>query len=167
MVRAAASGRVDFANADLLGRKWWMRLGWILDELELEGVSKVQAMRHAQYVAGLDPMSGQKAFEYHWKMADECLSSVHAQLFPWLKDGDEEETAEASAGRVKTTWESVFGDPEDPANKRNLLAYRRRLQKMLADAEARAAKREERKGAAARRRRPGKARRGSDVWIPD
>lgn len=114
MVRAAATGAIDFAKADLDDKWWWRRLGWILDELETSGLRQVYAARHMHYITTHSNASlNEESFDKTAEFAAENLQRMTVSLFPWL----EEELAKAPTSHIDeaVSWfREEYGEPSDP-----------------------------------------------------
>lgn len=111
MVQAAARGTVDFSTADLLDRRWWMKLWWLLDQVEAENLVSVRQIEHAHNAAVLDYNLESKTFDLHWKRAVESMREVWDTLFPWCKIGATDTSAVDS---LTAAWVRRWGDPNSP-----------------------------------------------------
>jgi hypothetical protein len=118
MVQAAAHGVVDFSTADLLDRQWWMKLWWMLDQVEADNLVLVRQMEHAHNISLLDYYLEQKIFDLHWDRAVQALRDTWDTLFPWCKMGGD---ATASAkDKLTAAWIKQWGDPNDPETLRKI-----------------------------------------------
>jgi hypothetical protein len=111
MVQAAARGVVDFSTADLLDRRWWMKLWLMLDQVEGDNVVLVRRMEHAHNVALLDYKLDGKAFDLHWDRSTTALREVWDALFPWCKM---DATSGAAVDKLHEAWVRQWGDPNSP-----------------------------------------------------
>jgi len=109
MIRLCARRGLDFKEADLLGRWWWTKLKWILDETEQEHVREVLQLRHTQHSAALNYESGDKAFKHHWKESGSVVRQYYNSCFPWM-GGGEEEPQVREYDRLRRAWIREFGD---------------------------------------------------------
>lgn len=104
---------VDFSQARLLDRRWYLKLRLLLDAIEADNVMRLREMAHRQHCAALNYEAGQEAFDHHWEAADEVRDRARRALFPWLKD-------DAGSGRrsiaevMREQYLRVFGDPSRP-----------------------------------------------------
>lgn len=117
MVQAAASGAIDFANADLLDRQWWLKLRWILDRLEDEHMVDVYRLQHAQHASVLDYELDKQVFETHWEGGNKLIKKVYGTHFPWNSEQVHEDQKKKIYDELVEKWRARFGDLRDPAVK--------------------------------------------------
>lgn len=115
MIRAAASGAIDFAHADLLDPWWWRKVHIILDDLARQRVieyTRTQFDRIRSLTSR--PNLTQESRE---KLADHS-SRVSARLrslwFPWKGSEDQQDERKTTAQRMYDAWVRIWGDPNDP-----------------------------------------------------
>jgi hypothetical protein len=111
MVQAAARGVVDFSTADLLDRRWWMKLWWLLDQVENDNVVFVRRMEHAHNAALLQYGLDEKVFDLHWDGATTAMREVWDALFPWCKM---DATSGKAVDKLHEAWVKRWGDPNSP-----------------------------------------------------
>jgi hypothetical protein len=111
MVQAAARGLIDFSEADLLDRRWWTKLWWLLDRIQADNVITIRQMEHAQDIAMLDYTLPEKAFDLHWDRAVSELRDVWDALFPWCKM---EDITNKASDQLYRSWVNKWGDLNDP-----------------------------------------------------
>jgi hypothetical protein len=113
MVQAAASGAIDFAAADLLDRRWWTKVRWILDRIEETNVLTVLQLQHAQHASVVNYNLSKEAFDQHWNGGNDLIKTVHDIQFPWAK---KQQAAASNRGRsdLLEEWKQRFGDYKDP-----------------------------------------------------
>lgn len=109
MVRAAARGIIDFRYSKPFDRSWWVRLNWLLGELEEEEFRSFLKLQFDKNAAALNYMAGKKAFDLHWDQLQDLTKSWFKSTFSWVKTDDK--TVEANLAEL---WKKVFGDPKDP-----------------------------------------------------
>jgi hypothetical protein len=110
MIQAAARGVVDFSEADLLDRHWWIRLWWLLDQVERDNLIQIRRMQHAHNCALLDYNLDDKTFNLHWDQAIKALNTVWDLTFPWAKT----EPEGSATDRLRQAWIERWGDPDSP-----------------------------------------------------
>lgn len=111
MVRAAASGAIDFAQADPNDRWWWKRLNFILDEVgRRDRLEWLQA--NARHYAGLlaNGKLENEAFQKTQEASMELVGSVYTLLFPWQSDVSLQQD-------LVDMWTSEYGDINSPETK--------------------------------------------------
>lgn len=116
MIRAAAKSGIDFKQAKPFDPWWWLRLSWLLNEVEADGARSMFAMQHSQHVAALD-YSAAEAFKHHWDAATNCTTKIYNSLYPWMKIAESNKT---DVDKMRNEWIAIFGDPEDPVVKERL-----------------------------------------------
>ena len=103
MVRAAATGAFNYANADPYDKQWRLRHLLVLREVTRQSNEKLLAASHSYWCAyvshsNLDPESWANAKNH----AAETLTSIQGTIFPWIKP--EENKSE------KDTIDAKYGD---------------------------------------------------------
>lgn len=114
MVRAAASGAIDFSRADPWDKWWWRKTYWILGELARQNNALMHTARHRYWCAMLTRSNLQpSAMEHVHQSCEETLNKIQRTLYPWqaAETGERQSTANA----LETMWRDTFGDPNDPA----------------------------------------------------
>lgn len=116
--QAAFEGVVDFSKARPSDRDWWMRLRWLLDELEKENLRRVQELQLKLNFAVLDYNTDpEKQFDYHWNRSNEFITKIYNGLFPWEAKKFVPAARNAVNNEYKSLvneWKRRFGDPNDP-----------------------------------------------------
>lgn len=108
MVRAAATGAIDFSRADPNDRWWWKRTNFILDEVARR--DRLEWLRaNAQHYAGIMANSrlDNDSFQKTQEGSLELVNSVYKVLFPWQSDVSLQQD-------LVETWTSTFGDINSP-----------------------------------------------------
>lgn len=114
MVQAAATGAIDFSTADFRSRKWWLKLCWLVDQIENQNASMVFKMQHAQHMCVLDYSLDKTAFDGHWNASNALLQDVYDLHFPWAKDSNTKRR-KSVVDTLMDKWKAKYGDPSDPA----------------------------------------------------
>ncbi len=112
--QAAFTGLVDFSKARLSDRSWWIRLKWLLDELETHNVTKIHGMHFELNTALLDYKNDENQFTHHWDRSIEMINRVYNELFPWDKQAVDKKTIQKTYENLANQWKEQFGDPDDP-----------------------------------------------------
>jgi len=115
MVKAAARGAVDFANADMRDRWWWRRTRWILQDLEREAEQQALTAQHIHWITSFaNARLDDNSFSVTQENARDALGSLMSAYFPWRR---EEFESAAKAGTMEQALEDYreeFGYPGDP-----------------------------------------------------
>jgi hypothetical protein len=113
-VQAAAQGIVDFSHFAPFDRNWWIRLRWLLDELDVTNLRQMLHLQHAQHSGALNYLAGKDTFDHHWRAAGKILTQLTELYFPWTIDEKTTRRADDYASMYKLLVERC-GDPKDPA----------------------------------------------------
>jgi hypothetical protein len=107
IIQAAAKGMIPMP-ADLRDRDWWTRLGWILDRIEADNVSRLLALRIPQRLKLVELMRDAKSPQLTdlWDSVDKIYDQLFKNYFPW--------TTTLTDQAPRDTWSAAFGDPNDP-----------------------------------------------------
>lgn len=118
MVQVAAKNGMNFNDADMRGRWWWLKVKWLIERIEDENLINIFSRQHSQHIAVLsyDPIQAQ-AFTKHWEEANKLLKEIHSLTFPWAK-GSKERIGKDEIDSLMDQWTKTFGDRRDPAVKR-------------------------------------------------
>ena len=111
-MRSAARRGINFAEADLLGRWWWVKVAWVLDEEDRGAARELAKAEHAQYVGAFDNSPGSKAMKKNWESATASIIRLHNAYYPWNKQ--REPSMRDDAKLMLDEWKRRFGDPRDP-----------------------------------------------------
>lgn len=109
----AADGAVDFRDADLLDRRWNLRLKWLTVAYAGSKRAEVALARHMRYTGALGTDDA-KLFDKAWKLSAKTLDDLDAALRPWL---DQQKSAAGLTHEHETLIEKykrVIGDMADP-----------------------------------------------------
>ena len=96
MVRAAATGAFNYANSDPYDNKWRLRHRLILHEVGRQTDAQLLHEIHEHWLAyvsrsHLEPDS----WDFVKKKADETLTSISANVYPWTAGKEKTETAQS------------------------------------------------------------------------
>lgn len=111
IVRAAARGLIDFSQARLLDRKWWLRLQILLDEIEtadLIDLAKQAFMFHMLTAA--NGSLNEESFSAARTSANKLFKKVDKWLRPWVREEDDKNV-------LRSLYERYIGKFDDPAHK--------------------------------------------------
>jgi hypothetical protein len=81
-------GVVDFREAKLLDRHWWLRLKMLIEEIESQECKNFIEMQNIRHSSALNYLAGKQAFDHHWKQLTELGKQWTALSFPWLNKTD-------------------------------------------------------------------------------
>lgn len=107
MIQAAAIRGIDFSKADILDRRWNLKLRLITQALAREQTAKACEMLMHQHLAALAIGSD---IEKTWENADKYRRRALRAMCPWLS----EETDRDIADRMVEQYEQLFGDTTSP-----------------------------------------------------
>ena len=112
MIQAAATGAVDFREADPDDRWWWARLVVVLEYLERQCEARVLEAKHRHDVRLLDNYLSPADFQIYWDRSDTTIKLINNQLRPWLQETIQ--TTKTIMKRLETQWQRAFGNQDDP-----------------------------------------------------
>lgn len=115
MHRAAARGAIDFSAADLLDRKFWRRVGFVIRAIYEQDAAEVDKLEFQRAVAFMQAATivKQESDSSISDYVEAALDRVRAWLQPWAA----EERASRRRGvlrEMEAEWASIWGDPDDP-----------------------------------------------------
>ena len=84
LVELAASGVVDFKNANLLDRKWGLRLKWLAKSFVARKSADVVKLGLIRYTGALGYGTAE-LFNEAWGNMDGLVDSYVAATMPWLE----------------------------------------------------------------------------------
>lgn len=111
MVRAAARTGLDFKHSDHRARFWWLKVRWIINQLEDDDVLSLFRMQHNQHCSVLSYQTPE-AFKQHWDEANKLLDKIYSLLIPWDKKASKKRGNDYSD--LIEQWKHVYGDLKDP-----------------------------------------------------
>ncbi len=124
MIKAAATGVIDFKEIDILGRKWWQKVNILLDQLEKQHYADILTIQHLQHSCALGEMD-RSSFEHHWKEAALKTIGLHRLLFPYVKTDVPESEVVKSGER----WKQIWGDNNNPEFQKKLKDWAKAVKK--------------------------------------
>lgn len=121
MVRAAATGAVDFAAADPLDRRWWARLRIILDELAGQARFELNRLYHGRgrSLLALEGL-GQQSLQSIQESLEAYEKEIEGILTPWRRAPKRDR--EAAVAKLRQEWVETWGDPESPETAESIAA---------------------------------------------
>ena len=112
--QAAFRGLIDFSKADPSDRWWWLKLKWLLNELEEDNFRSAIKTHFHLNTALLSYQNEEKQFKHHWDRAVTLSDGLHDSLFPYAKIKKDPNSQQNEYKRLITSWKDTFGDPDDP-----------------------------------------------------
>jgi hypothetical protein len=114
MVRAAATGAIDYSRGDPRDPKWWSRLALLLPEVAALAALEANRLRHAELV-GLYALPGRTTptLEQIQKDAWGLAETARRCAEPWTAAA--EHRADADRATLAEAWDRVYGARDDPA----------------------------------------------------
>lgn len=131
MIRAAASGRLNFENADSSNVLWLLRERLVIDELERDSLLQLTACRHLQQAATtVWPAGDEKGAIYntHIKSSERYVKTMGRLLFPYVSL-DDKTYYRSEVEQLKAEYAAKFGDPSSPEAKARAKADEEALKK--------------------------------------
>jgi len=119
MIRAAASGRLDYTCADSDDALWILKERMMLKEEERLSVLAMEKAKHLQMVATCQWPEGDKKgdiYKHHFSSGTKILESLEKLLLPYDKI-TEKEYYKREMEDMRKEYTRVFGDPSSPEAK--------------------------------------------------
>lgn len=112
MIQAAATGAIDFRDADPFDRTWEIKVDWILEYVARTNLKSIYEAKLAQQLALLDYDTERQTFDHHWEQTTQLQTRIIETLLPWLDTGiqDTKEVAE----QLTKEYAEAFDDPNSP-----------------------------------------------------
>jgi hypothetical protein len=112
MVQAAATGMLDFREANVLDPSWWLRLRWVIDYISNMHCIKIHEYRLQQHLATLSTLTDANSIN-HCRQAIEALrNKIINKMAPWVTTGPAALIDIIS--KMKAQYVQKWGDPDDP-----------------------------------------------------
>lgn len=112
-VRAAASGRIDYKEANHRDTLWVVKENAILAEIEQESIRKLADFRHSQMLTLITAQLDTDALNRVNSILEDRFNYIGSLWMPWLKwsitDEDKQQAREEQAVRDREEWEKAFG----------------------------------------------------------
>lgn len=124
MTQAAATGALDFSEADFYDRRWWIKRNWIIDYLTTMNDVKLYEYQLAQMNALLQASPDPSKVSDLLDKIQAAHNSLLEALEPWVDHGPT--SLYDVAKSMRKQYAARFGDPESPefkAEQAALLAY--------------------------------------------
>ena len=137
MIKAAATGKLNFESADSNDRLWLTKEKLILDAIEREDILRLLEVRHLQQAASsVWPALDDKGELYgmHCDNATELAQGIASVLFPF-EDWSEKGQRKRDIADMREEYVRRFGDPSTPEGKAAAAKDAERVEKMRAQAE--------------------------------
>jgi hypothetical protein len=127
MVQAAARGVVDFTRAVPRDRRWWLKLGLLLAQIEDDNLTTAQRLDHAGAAAlvGRETLTA-SSLEALVERLTVTTRQIKQRLFPWV-EFDGRATLVKSVDALKKRYLEEYGDPNRPEAQAELAAYQAKL----------------------------------------
>lgn len=118
MLRAAATGRLDYSAAESGNPVWLARERLVLRYVEREAMADLVKQRHLQHVTtAVWPAGGSgELWRDHYNAGRDQLMVLGELLFPWV-EWDEKTRYKAELRELKDEYIKKFGDPSTPEAK--------------------------------------------------
>jgi len=146
VVRAASSGRIDYAKLDRRDRLHKAKEQLILNEVEREAWQEWMTVSHRQMVGMLGAQLSDESRQKVQPIMEDILNRVGKSIMPWEKwvitDKDKAEAKQVKLAQAKTDYEKAYGSLKSA---KVAEALQRARLFMLADRLVARAKRERRK----------------------
>ena len=84
LVELASNGVVDFANADILDRKWKLKLKWLAESHSANKSAEVAKLAILRYTGSLG-YGKAELFNESWEKVNELIQSYTKLAMPWIK----------------------------------------------------------------------------------
>ena len=146
MIRAAASGRVDYSKADSDSVRWLLKERMMILKTEREAKLQRSLSRHKQMTATTTwPADDKKGeiYKHHFELSSTILDNIESLLLPYDKM-DKKEYNKREMKQMRAEYIAAYGDARCPeaklqARKDSVELERQRAesrQKMTAEIEA-------------------------------
>jgi hypothetical protein len=112
MVQAAATGAIDFREADHFDRSWEIKRNLLLSYVARTNLQEIYKSKLQQQLAVLSYATEQSTFDHHWEQANKLQGQLIEATLPWL-DVTPKDTKEI-AEQVTQEYIEAFDDPNSP-----------------------------------------------------
>jgi len=115
MVRAAASGMIDFSKFDPWDNWWWKKLSWIMSELADQQGREVTLAQHNHWITmcshgGLT----EDSFEDCKASASQAYTRLLQLTYPWNAHKIGADGTRTAREDAVATYHKIFGNPGEP-----------------------------------------------------
>ena len=115
MVRAAATGMIDFRQYDPWDTWWKKKLRWVLDELDLQQTMDVCRLEHNHWITlAAKPNLTPESFELVKTNASAKLNQFLKAAYPWLADEIGASGEQTDRDAAVAAYQAEMGKPGDP-----------------------------------------------------
>jgi hypothetical protein len=124
MVQAAATGAIDFREADPFNPQWQARLHWILDYISDQDVARLYEYDFLRSVILLSTATDTATYITDYERTELNRNELIESIMPWMVTGPA--SLEEVIPAMRQKYEEVYGDPDDPvfaAELQRLLDY--------------------------------------------
>ena len=114
VVKAAASGAIDFREADFLDPRWWNRFHILIKEFERSQYRELHRLLHMQScVFATTPDLSDDGYKSCMEGAVEAFDNIVDLLLPWREDMEARRNQD-DIRSARELWVNQWGDPDDP-----------------------------------------------------
>lgn len=103
---------LDFRQADILDRRWKLRLRWVLDYISSLHCIKIYEHKLQQRLAVLPTLTQTSSVSECWRGIEILRNKIINELAPWIATGPQSLTEVAEAMRQR--YLELFPDPNSP-----------------------------------------------------
>ena len=120
MAHAASTGAINFREADFLDRRWWLKLGWVIQQVDSQLAVKVYDMQLLQTYSLLQTAEDSEKYNKQLEQLQLLTNRWLGTVLPW--QGSAEDANATMFKSLRAEYVRRFGDPQDPAYRARLLA---------------------------------------------
>lgn len=115
MLRASASGMIDFRKFDPWDSWWWKKLRWVIDELGLQQTADICRVQHAHWVTLASHGNlTQESFDNVKTNAGTAFNKLLKATYPWLSKQIGEDGTRTEREAAVEAYRREMGRPGDP-----------------------------------------------------
>lgn len=115
MVKASATGAIDFANADLQDKYWWRKLRWTVQHLQEEEDYNITEARHRHWItACANSTLTDDSFATAKANAQEYLNKLITIRYPEYAEHLKNQARAQTREGALEAYREKFGYPGDP-----------------------------------------------------
>ena len=115
ILKAAASGLVDFSAFDQHSATCWLKLKLLAEEIDKQNTVRLWEMQHHQQLSMMSHAEmTTESLDKSWESANGIVNDVADLLFPWHADNDDNGEQQTAYDRLRDSWINAWGDPSDP-----------------------------------------------------
>jgi len=117
-MQIAAAGIMDFRKADVLDPKWWIKLRWMIDQVNSNHCVKIYEHRLQQRLALLPTLTDSTHIERCWNSVRSIQEKIVNEIAPWVLTG--RAAIHDIVARMKAQYTHKWGDPDSPEHRAEL-----------------------------------------------